>query len=272
MAYWQPRKMILRLISLIFLLASFNTLAGHQPLPKLELGASLSLLDIPDYRGSRHSTTYLFPLPYIKYRGEQLKVDEGVQNVFLDSRNLMLSLSGSGTLPVNDTNPERIGMDELAATLELGPSLDYRFSQQNSSEWWLEFPLRLAFTFNSDLEHIGQVFQPRLAWRMPARHLYDWKLRAAIGPIFASSEFHDYYYSVDAVDAIATRPAYKADGGYSGFRGTFSYSKRYGQFWLGGFVRYDSLNHAVVEDSPLVSEKNAWLAGFAFGWIFLDSY
>ena len=268
--------MKLRLISLTFLLASFNTLAGHQALPKLELGASLSLLNIPDYRGSQHSTTYLFPLPYIKYRGEQLKVDEGVQNVFLDSKNLVLSLSGSGTLPVNDTNPERIGMEELDATLELGPSLDYRFAQQNSGEWWLEIPLRLAFTFNSNLQHIGQVFQPRLAWRMPARHLYDWKLRVAIGPIYATSEFHDYYYSVNASDALASRPAFDADGGYSGFRSTFSYSKRYskryGQLWIGGFVRYESLSHAVVEDSPLISEKDAWLAGIAFGWVFSDSY
>ncbi len=264
--------MKLRLTSLALILASFNSLAEHQALPKLELGASLSLLDIPDYRGSRNSTTYLFPLPYIKYRGENLKVDEGVQNVFLDSKNLVLSLSGSGTLPVNDTNPERVGMEELDATLELGPSLDYRFAQQNSSEWWLEFPLRLAFTFNSDLEHIGQVFQPRLAWRLPARHLYEWKLRAAIGPIYATSEFHDYYYSVDASDALAARPTYNANGGYSGFRSTFSYSKRYGQLWLGGFVRYDSLSRAVVEDSPLITEKNAWLAGIALGWVFSDTF
>ncbi len=264
--------MKVRLISLTLLLACFNTHAGHQALPKLELGASLSLLSVPDFRGSQHSSTYLFPLPYIKYRGEQLKVDEGVQNVFLDSKNLVLSLSGSGTLPVNADNPERVGMDELDATLELGPSLDYRFAQHNSAEWWLEFPLRLAFTFNSDLEHIGQVFQPRLAWRKPARHLYEWKLRAAIGPIYATSEFHDYYYSVETGDALPTRPVYDADGGYSGFRATFSYSKRFGQLWLGGFIRYDSLNDAVVEDSPLVSDKDAWLAGIAFGWVFSDSY
>lgn len=199
-------------------------------------------------------------------------MDDGIQSIFLDSSNLVLSLSGSGTLPVNDDNPERTGMDELSATLELGPSLDYRFASSASSGWWLELPLRLAFTFDSDFEHIGQIFQPRLAWRKPARSLQQWKLRAAFGPLFSSGEFHDYYYSVNAKDVLTERPAYQADGGYSGLRGTFSFSKRFDQVWIGGFIRYDSLSNAVVEDSPLVSEKDAWLAGVALGWVFLDSY
>ena len=260
------------LISLAFSLLSVTALADSHRLPTLELGASLSLLDIPNYRGSLESTTYLFPLPYIKYRGEKFKVDEGIQNIFLDSRNLVLSLSGSGTLPVNDDNPERIGMEELDATLELGPSLDYRFAGLGNGALWLEFPLRLAFTFNSDFEHIGQVFQPRLAWRKPAHHIQQWKLRAAFGPIFSSSEFHDYYYSVDTEEVLTGRPAYQAGSGYSGVRGTFSFSKRIDALWIGGFIRYDSLDNAVVEDSPLVSEKDAWLAGFAIGWIFSESY
>ncbi len=254
------------------MLVNAELVADDHALPRLELGASLSTLDIPDYRGSQHSSTYIFPLPYIKYRGENLKVDEGVQNVFLDSKNLVLSLSGGGTLPVREDNPERVGMEELDATLELGPSLDYRFARLGAGALWLEFPLRLAFTFNSDFEHVGQVFQPRLAWRKPARRLQEWKLRAAFGPIYASSEFHDYYYAVNDEDAIAGRPAYRPDGGYSGFRGTFSYSRRLDQLWVGGFVRYDSLKGSVVADSPLVSEQDAWLAGFAFGWVFADSY
>lgn len=272
MACWQQIKMKALLTSLALLLINAEILADDHALPKLELGASLSTLDIPDYRGSRNSTTYVFPLPYIKYRGENLKVDEGVQNVFLDSENLVLSLSGGGTLPVKKDNPDRIGMEELDATIELGPSLDYRFARLGEGALWLEFPLRLAFTFNSDFEHVGQIFQPRLAWRKPARRLQQWKLRAAFGPIYATSEFHDYYYAVGAEDVIVGRPMYRSKGGFSGVRGTFSYSRRIGQLWIGGFVRYDSLQGAVVEDSPLVSEEDAWLAGFALGWVFSDSY
>lgn len=259
------------LTSLILLLAVPPVFADDHKLPKLELGVSLGALNIPDYRGSRHSSTLIFPLPYIKYRGEQLKVDEGVQGIFFDSKDLVVSISGNGTLPVDDDNPERVGMAELDATLEIGPSLDYRLTH-GEGQWWIELPLRLAFTLNSDFEHIGQVFQPRLVWRKPARRLYEWKLRAAFGPIYATGEFHDYYYRVNADEVLVDRPAYDADGGFSGVRGSFTYSKRFGEFWLGGFVRYDSLSDAVVEDSPLVSESSAWMAGIAFGWIFSDQY
>ncbi len=256
---------------LALMLASPLLADGHK-LPRLELGASLGGLNIPNYRGSANSTAHVFILPYVKYRGDQLKVEEGVQGIMFDSQNLVLSMSANGTLPVNGDNPERVGMPKLDATLEIGPSLDYRISAANSGEWWIELPLRLAFTLNSNLEHVGQVFQPRIVWRKPARKLYEWKLRAALGPIFASEEFHDFYYSVTSAQALPDRPAYDPDGGYSGIRSTFSYSRRYGQLWFGGFVRYDSLRNAVVEDSPLVSESSAWMAGIALGWVFYESY
>ncbi len=259
------------LASLTLLLCVSVVFADGHKLPSLELGVSLGALDIPDYRGSKNSSTLVFPLPYIKYRGDRVKVDEGVQAIFFDSKDLVVSISGNGTLPVDDDNPERVGMDELDATLEIGPSLDYRLTQ-GQGQWWIELPLRLAFTLNSEFEHIGQVFQPRLVWRKPARRLYEWKLRAAFGPIYASGEFHDYYYRVNADEVLAPRPAYNASAGFSGVRGTFSYSKRFGEFWLGGFVRYDSLSDSVIEDSPLVSDSSAWMTGIAIGWIFSDQY
>ena len=259
------------LASLILLFFAPLVIADGHELPRLELGVSLGVLDIPNYRGSKNSSTLVIPLPYIKYRGDRLKVDEGIQGIFFDSKDLVVSISGNGTLPVDDDNPERLGMDELDATLEIGPSLDYRLTK-GIDQWWIELPLRLAFTLNSEFEHIGQVFQPRLVWRKPARRLYEWKLRAAFGPIYATGEFHDYYYRVNADEVLATRPAYNADAGFSGVRGTFSYSKRFGEFWLGGFVRYDSLSNSVVEDSPLVSDSSAWMAGIAVGWIFSDQY
>ena len=257
-------------LSLLLWLTAAN--AEQQTLPKLELGVSLAVLDIPNYRGSENSTTYVLPVPYIKYRGEKFKIDGGIQNTWFDSENLKLSLSGNGTLPVDDDNPERVGMPELDATVEIGPSLDYRVSREESGEWWLEIPLRLAFALNSDFEHIGQVIQPRLAWRKPARSLYQWQLRAAIGPIYATGEFHDYYYAVDADQVLPSRPAFSAGSGFSGLRGTFSYSRRYGQLWLGGFIRYDTLSGSVVEDSPLISASSAWMAGISLGWVFSDSY
>ncbi len=272
MACYQLPAISRLVLSLAFMLTTQVVVADQHRLPKLELGASLAVLDIPNYRGSENTSTLVFPVPYIKYRGDQLRVDDGIQNIMFDSENLLLSISGNGTLPVDDDNPERVGMPELDATVEIGPSLDYRISRSNRSEWWFEMPLRFAFALNSDLEHIGQVFQPRLSWRKPVRKLYQWKLRADIGLLYATGEFHDYYYSVDADQVLPTRPEFDAGSGFSGLRGTFSYSRRYGRLWLGGFVRYDTLSDSVVEDSPLISDSSAWMAGIALGWVFSDSY
>jgi len=259
------------LTSLVLLLFVPAVIADSHELPRLELGASIGVLDIPNYRGSKNSRTLVFPLPYIKYRGDRVKVDEGVQGIFFDSKDLVVSISGNGTLPVGADNPERVGMNKLDATLEIGPSLDYRLTQ-GQAQWWIELPLRMAFTLNSKFEHIGQVFQPSLAWRKPARRLYEWKLRAAFGPIFATGKFHNYYYRVNNDEVLATRAAYNADGGFSGVRGTFSYSRRFGALWLGGFVRYDNLSKSAIEDSPLVSNNSAWMTGIAVGWVFSDQY
>ena len=44
-------------------------------LPLWEAGAGLSVLNIPDYRGSDEQRFYVFPIPYLIYRGEILRID-----------------------------------------------------------------------------------------------------------------------------------------------------------------------------------------------------
>ena len=47
-----------------------------------------------------------------------------------------------------------------------------------------------------------------------------------------------------------TRPAYEAPGGYAGWRAVAAFSRRYGNAWLGAFVRYDNLHGAVFAPEP----------------------
>ena len=259
-----------RLPSLLLWLVCTPLLADGE-LPRLELGAGLIGLSTPDYRGSRGDSTYLLPVPYIKYRGDRLRVDEGAQGILLEQPDLLVAFSGNLSLPADDDTPEREGMDELDAIVEIGPSVNYRFKRLGDSAWWIDLPLRFAFTIDGDLDHIGQVFQPRLSWRKPARRLGQWKLRFNIGPLYSSSDHHQYFYSVGAEDATAERPAYEADGGFSGWRGEFTWSRRFGsRYWFGGFLRYDSLRDAEIEDSPLVSEPENWMGGLALAWVFLE--
>ncbi|MEM7561736.1 MAG: MipA/OmpV family protein [Pseudomonadota bacterium] len=258
----------MKLLIKLLILLTFNHVMAADELPKLELGASLLAVSTPDYRGSESDTSHLIPFPYIKYRGERLRVDEGAQGIFKSTENMLITLSGNISLGVDDDIPEREGMNELDPILEIGPSVNFRLHQMQYSAWWLDLPLRFAFTLDSDIEAIGQIFQPRLSWRKPATRIGEWKLRFNIGPLYSSEKHHEYFYSVSAADATASRPAYNADGGFSGYRTEFTYSKRYGKLWLGGFVRYDSLQDSKIDDSPLVFEETAWVGGLALGWVF----
>ncbi|MFT4608117.1 MAG: outer membrane protein [Gammaproteobacteria bacterium] len=253
-------------------LSTFGAIADEQKLAKLELGVSAVSLYIPDYRGSSHFRSLFLPAPYVRYRSDTLKIDNGVQGVFLDSDRWLLTISGGATLPVGDENPERQGMERLKATLEIGPSLDYKIFQDNRNEIGLELPVRFAFTLEKSPRNLGPTFEPRLVWLHPAHKKYDWKLRFASGPLYASNKKHDYFYSVSSDNATANRPLYNATGGFSGIRSDFTYGKRFGNYRFAGFIRYDSLKSSVVEDSPLVTETSTWLVGVVFSWIFKEDY
>ena len=48
-------------------------------------------------------------------------------------------------------------------------------------------------------------------------------------------------------------------------------SRRYAGYWVGAFVRYDDLDGAVFEDSPLVRTRQALVAGIAVSKIIAES-
>ena len=62
-----------------------------------------------------------------------------------------------------------------------------------------------------------------------------------------------------------------APGGYAGWRATTAFSRRFGNAWLGAFVRYDNLHGAQFAPSPLVRKETTVTAGFGISWIFATS-
>ncbi len=258
------------LVSLVLLMLA-GIVNAQDPLPKLELGVGLLALEAADFPGSANRSSYLLPIPYARYRGKRLRIEDGAQGVLLESSDLLITLSGDLSLPTDEDNPEREGMEDLKATFEIGPSLNYRLYPMPKSAWWLDLPLRFAYTLDRDLDHVGEVFQPRLSWRKPEKRLGDWKFRFNTGPLFASSGYNDYYYSVGSDDATESRPEYESEAGYSGWRSEFSSSKRIGNYRLGAFLRYNNLNNSVIEDSPLVSKNDSLGVGIALIWVFHES-
>lgn len=259
-------------------LACLLSLPAHAELkPEWEFGIGATGITLPDYRGSDESRGYLFPVPYVIYRGEHLRVDrQGLRGIFFQSDRVEINLSIAASPPVDsEENRARQGMPHLDPTLEIGPRVDVMLARDEGRQWALQLRVPARAAIATDLSHtkgVGYVTSPHLNLTTHPRFAGGrWNLGAQLGPIFASSEYHQYYYGVDARFATPERPAYDAPGGYSGSSALVSLTRRIGKWWVAGFARYDSLKGAAFEDSPLVRRDYAVMAGIAFAWVFAES-
>ena len=277
--FWDhaPMRKPLVLIAGILLAGTATAPANAEPRPQWELGIGATGLSLPDYRGSDERRGYVYPFPYVVYRGESLRVDrQGVRGIFFSSERVELDLSIYGTPPVDSSNnATRRGMPDLDPTLELGPLLSFTLmrERENDRRLDLRFPLRAVIA--TDLRHAqqaGYVFQPQLNLALrPAFLDGRWNLGMQLGAMYGSRQYHQYFYGVDARFATPERPAYAASAGYSGMLALASVSRRFSRYWVGGFMRYDTLKGAVFEGSPLVRRQQSYMAGIAFAWVFAQS-
>ncbi len=201
---------------------------------------------------------------------------QGMRGIFFASERVELNLSLNATPPVDsEENRARTGMPHLDPTLELGPRLDLRLATDPARSWALELRIPARAAIATDFSHtkgIGYVLSPHLS--LTARPMLGgerWNLGLQAGPIYASSEYHQYFYGVEAAFAAPGRQAYSAPGGYSGAYSLASLSRRWGRYWIGAFARYDSLRGAVFEASPLVRRDHSVMGGIALAWVFARS-
>jgi outer membrane protein len=257
------------------MVAAMPRIARPADLPLWEAGAGVAVLDFPDYRGSDERHNMVLPIPYLVYRGDFLKADrESIRGQFYKDDRLDLHLSVNGSIPVDSgDNAARRGMPDLDPTLEIGPNLTVMLLRSDTTHLNLRFPVRAVIA--TDLSHArdeGWVFQPQVNVdfydRFPGP---GWNLGFAAGPLFGNKRYHNYFYGVAPQFAKPGRPAYEAGGGYGGMQWTAALSKRYPSYWVGGFVRADTLSGAVFEASPLVRQKDAFSVGIAASWVFSRS-
>jgi outer membrane scaffolding protein for murein synthesis (MipA/OmpV family) len=223
-----------------------------------------------DYRGSDTAHAYPLPIPYVIYRGKFLKADrEGVRGTLLDQDWVELNLSGNATTPVKNDRA-RSGMPDLRSTLELGPALNFHLLKLDDAhvKFDLRVPLRAAITVEASPKYIGWTFTPQFALDVVDPLGYaGWNAGFLVGPLFADNRYHDYFYSVASRYALVSRPQYDAVGGYAGTQAITALSKRFPKYWVGAYVRYDTLSGAAFVDSPLVQRNSYWSAGFGFAWM-----
>jgi outer membrane protein len=238
--------------------------------PLWEYGLGVGAVAFEDYRGSDTTHVYPLPVPYVLYNGKFLKADrDGVRGTLFNRDLVDLNLSFSLTTPVRNDR-ERSGMPDLRSTVEIGPSLDLHLLRSDDAriKFDLRMPLRAAFTVEAVPRMIGWTFTPRFNLDVAdPLGFTGWHLGLLTGPLFADRRYHDYFYSVAPQYATASRPDYQAVGGYAGTQALASLSKRFPKFWIGAYMRYDTLAGAAFVDSPLVQRRSYWSAGFGISWM-----
>lgn len=237
---------------------------------KWQVGIGIGSQFLADYRGSSYYQIQFIPIPFIIYNGEHIKIDrDGARGEYRWSDQLEFNISADAALNGDSSdNPLRQGMPDLNSAFEIGPSVNWAFTPNSFNNGWsLRIPVRSVYTLGSEgFSHQGYVFSPKLTWR---KSLFDhWITSVNFGPIWASQEYHDYYYSVAAAYATDTRNEYQAKSGYSGFMNKLSVKRNFGTYWLGAFIRADLLNGAVFLDSPLAEEKTSASIGLAAVYLF----
>jgi outer membrane scaffolding protein for murein synthesis (MipA/OmpV family) len=257
------------LVAALVMLACAAAWAEERPL--WELGLGVGAFALPDYRGSDESRGWVLPVPYAVYRGDFLKADrKGVRGELFDSDRVELNLSVAASLPVDsERNAARADMPDLRPSLEFGPSLEFTLWRgQGRDLLELRLPVRAAFTLESSPRSIGWVATPNLNLDVPGwGALQGWNFGMLAGPVFGDRRQHDYFYGVAPRFATPLRPAYAARGGYAGMQFIVAASRRFAGFWVGAFLRADTLRGAVFDDSPLVRRESYVAGGAAIAWV-----
>jgi MipA family protein len=272
------KKLRLRFVVLLQLVFLWSFAAHAEQRPLWEFGMGAAGISFPDYRGANERTNYVLPMPYFVYRGEFLQADQkrGIRALFFKQGAVELDVSYSGTPPVKSSNnAARAGMPDLDATIEVGPALNVAIFESGDRRQKLELRMPVRTVIASDFHHIrgqGWVFQPQL--NLDTRDVFGatgWNLGLATGPLFGDRRYHHFVYGVDPQFATPTRLAYQGRGGYAGTQVIGALSKRYRNFWVGGFVKYDNLSGAAFDDSPLTKSKYGFAAGVGISWVFSES-
>ncbi|MDX8387739.1 MAG: MipA/OmpV family protein [Ghiorsea sp.] len=257
---------------LLWLGGAQTAYAGEEKLPLWELGIGAGGISLPQYMGSDERYNLPFVFPYVVYRGKHWKVDRGgVRNRLFDSDQLSLDISLSGGLPVRNDNQARSGMPELFLTGEVGPKVNWFFTESEHDSWSAHFPLRAAI--NSQAKYVGWVSDPHVNYTYH-HDLNEGILRLGfdVGMQFNDQLYHETYYAVEPAYANPQRPAYQPSSGLHSifFKARLRYPIEKGTDVIAS-IQARSLAGGVVQDSPLVKSNFYGTVGLGMIWTFSTS-
>jgi outer membrane protein len=233
----------------------------------------------PSYPASENSQVNIVPLPFPVYRGKFLRIGDDQENpirgrLFRRDR-IKLDFAFDLNFPVDsDDVTARTGMPDLDLLLEVGPELEFEFVRPApfDAKWYLGLQLRPAFSFDGlNPDFRGVVFAPELTWRKKLAGDKD-MVKIRVTPTFATSQYMDYFYTVEPTFATPERPVYEADGGYLGTDLTLSWRNKINdslETLVGTRVSFHQ--GAANRDSPLFTQETNFAVYAAFTWKFWES-
>lgn len=253
-------------------LCASNASQAAEELPLWEVALGGGAIRIPEYRGSDSNKAFPFPFVLPFYRGERVRVDdEGIRGILHDSDRVELDFSVDGNPDVDSADDNaRAGMSDLDPTLQLGPLLKLRLwaDRPAGQVLFLNLPARAVFSVStSEIGHVGFTGSPHFTFYQDLELLgRPWRLGLSAGLEFGSEGFHNYYYQVAPEFARPGRDTFDARSGFGGTRFIATLVSRTEKTWISLFVRYDRLDGAVFEDSPLVERRDGLTVGFIYSW------
>jgi MipA family protein len=241
--------------------------------PLWEVGAFALGVTQQAYPGSDTQLKRALALPYFVYRGQWLRADRetvGLRAVKTDRVELDLGVAasfGGG----NDEIEARRGMRELGTLVELGPRLKLRLGEgAGGGRWRAEFPLRGVFDLNDGGSYRGVAFEPKLLFERQT--VSGWRYGTGLSLILADRRLADDFYGVGPQDVAPGRPTYAARSGLVATRLSLSVSRSLGRDWrVFGVARYDTVQGAANEASPLVRKKAGGSLGVGLAYTFARS-
>ncbi len=239
-------------------------------LPLWEAGVFGMVGRLPLYRGADEYKTYVLPLPYAIYRGEVLQADrEGVRGLFYRGPRLETDLSMNGNPPVDDGSKARRDMPELEPLIEVGPAVKFHlYRGMRYPRLHVEAAARAVVSVDrSDLGSRYEGKRVTLGLVLADVRHKPWIMGMRAGVDFADAGYNAYFYDVSEAETLPDRAPYRSKGGYGGCSlSAFLVRTLTPDLSVSLYGRWDNVDGAVYEDSPLVKRENNAVIGLAASW------
>lgn len=239
--------------------------AGRQPL--WEAGAFGVAGSQQAYPGSRQQVRSGIALPFLIWRGEVLRAEQGgvgLRALRSASWEIDVGVAGSfGSAPSD--NSARRGMPHIGLLAEFGPRIKWDLGEAPlNGRWRAAVPLRAVLDVSHGLADRGWALEPDIGWGTRAG---GWSWGANLGLLVGDRRLADTFYGVGPAFVTATRPAYEARAGLIATRLTLSMGRRIAEDWhFFAYARGDTVRGAANRASPLVDRPTGASVGIGLAW------